>query len=163
MEGAEVQWPVLFICSPSLSPCSFSSLPTLLDAPFLPFSSAAHLTSVAHLLHTPHPSPLSVEMSAVRSIFFKNHYLKVIYYQSHRDPDRMNASILDALCLRQCKSFVPVAGKGGSYVAVRSSQGKSARVSICPLLWDNNGREKISLTWYNSCWGKKRSALALAF
>lgn len=41
------------------------------------------------------------------------------------------------------------AGKGGSYTAVRSSR-ESARVSVCPLLSDNNGREKIRLTWYSS-------------
>ena len=78
MEGAEVRWPVLFMCSPfPFFLLIFFSLPSLPDAPLPSFSSAPHVTSVAHLSHTPHPSLLFVVMSGVPSMFFENHCRKV--------------------------------------------------------------------------------------
>lgn len=63
----------------------------------------------------------------------------------------MNAIILAALSQAVQAICAHGAGKGGSYVAISSSQGNSDRVSIFPLLWDIMGEKKIRLTWYNSC------------
>lgn len=54
----------------------------------------------------------------------------------------MNAIFLAALSQAMQVICAHGASKGGSYVAISSSQGNSDRVSIFPLLWDNNGREK---------------------
>ena len=94
-----------------------------------------YLTAIAHLPHNPHPPTAFVEMSGVHSIIFCKPLSKSNLIQT---PQRYSQN--------ECHySFCPLsamrvicasrAGKGGSCVAISSSQasGTSARVSICPF------------------------------